>query len=235
MRYQPITTQYPPPRPASTTSPAIGNDLAKYAQDFLRKLWITKGIRYASANRLELKDRLASLAVATLSIYVITSSLIELLLRCSNQSTDLFPLLTIIAPVFILVISQYETAKRYLVRAQRMHRSAQEIEHMHNCLKLSLARGESLSEVLENIQNKYEQILRDSSANHNEADYARFKSLHPGAYETDKIMKWIDVYIRGRLVYWYDVFFWPALLTLVPGLILIKLIYESLLKLPSGL
>jgi len=229
--------------PSVDYSPSVihsnSNNLEKYAQDFLITLKMTIGIRYVSVHRLTLKDRLDTIMIAILSFSVIISSLIEWHLRTHGISDDWLSLLIIVSSIFILVISQYEAAKKYLVRAERTFNSATDISDLHNRLALLLASGNPLSDLLlKQFQNEYHEILKKNSMYHEHVDYLRFKTLHPRSYptryNTDTFKKGFYVHFWGRVVYGLNICLWPVLLTAPTISLTIYVVYKYLLKLPGG-
>jgi hypothetical protein len=206
------------PLPKPPQSP---NDLAQYAGTLLRRLWITKGIRFDSCRRYEAKQRASNLAISVLSVYVIAFALIELLVRSlSPDSIRLFPLITIVVPVLILVLSQYESAKGYLVHAERMRMSAQHIERLHGNLELHIANGTPSYDVLKAILETYEEIIRDATANHDNVDYFYFQALHPNNFHERNWWERLKTGVRGRVMRLLDIWALPILVTIPPAILL---------------
>ena len=143
----------------------------EYARVLLRRLWITKGIRFGASRRLESKERAANLAIAILSIYVIAFALLDLLFKSDTNSLNWVPLVTIVAPVLILVLSQHETAKRHLVRSERLSRSARQVERLHSELEFLVSTAGLTKDAIEKVRQDYSVVLNDTSADHDEVDY----------------------------------------------------------------
>jgi hypothetical protein len=191
--------------------------------EFMINLKMTKGIRYLMYFRLEKKDRLASIMVAVLSFLAIASSLIEWHIRSEHntmEGLDRYTLLTILASIFILVVSQYEYGKGYRVRAQIFLHSALDIENLQKRLQ-SLIDSKALTfDELNNLNEKYIVLLHKTPAPHEPVDYAHFKYCHPRSYptkyDTNTIGKWIYIHIYGRLLYFKDVYLYPILMVLAP-------------------
>src|ERR1044072_7304290 len=102
--------------PAATSA-----SLKEFADALLRKMDITKGIRFESHRRLVQRHVVSHLAISTLSIYVICIALLEVLVTKDTTLIHfLFPLATIIAPIFILVMEKHLAGEEYLVMADRM-------------------------------------------------------------------------------------------------------------------
>lgn len=196
----------------------------EYAKELLRKLWITKGIRFEANRRLEKQHEATHLAISTLSVYVICVALFELLLKSASATHAttpsahlLFPLATIAAPIFILVLEKHTAGKQYLVKADRMQRSALKIQALHSELHYDVATGTLTAAGLQKIRVEYEAILQDFTADHDNIDYLYFQALHPYMFgELTPYQAWRRK-VRGRLLHHVDVWAVPAFLIIVPG------------------
>jgi hypothetical protein len=194
--------------------------LHDYGKALLRRLWVTKGIRFDSSRRYETKQRASNLAISILSVYVIAFALIELIAKSvASDTAKLFPLITIIAPVLILVLSQHESQKGYLVQAERMYKSAQQIEKLHSQLELALACGSPTVDELDRIRATYEEIIHDSFVNHDNVDYFFFQALHPRVFKAPSYWGGLRMRFRGRVLHMWDVWGMPFLVTLLPALL----------------
>lgn len=207
--------------------------LDEYAKKLERRLWNTKGIRFAAENRLEMKSRASTLAISILSMYVIGVTVLEVLVPAERETAltvILLPLATIIAPVFIMALSEYESAKQYLVRGERMHRTAQAVQEYHSRLEFLRSTGSLTQANVDQIRQSYEAVLRDFSSNHDTVDYHYFQSLHVDRFMEFEKSLWrrFKLTLRGRIAHYVDVWSVPLLLVLIPGALLLVAIASIL-------
>lgn len=200
----------------------------KYIDMLLRRLWITKGIRFESNRRLVKQHEATHLAISTLSVYVIWSALLELLVKTIDPAAAhtkaveyLFPLATIAAPVFILVLEKHTAGKHYLVKAERMERSALKIQALHSELEFHVAHGTATPDQVERARSEYELIMRDFTQNHDNIDYLYFMALHPERFGDESGFSLFKRRVRGRIAHYVDVWGVPAALIVVPGALII--------------
>ena len=187
----------------------------EYANALLRRIWITKGVRFEGARRLETKQRASDLTISLLSVYVIAFTLLQLLARDASTGTltTLFPLVTIIAPILILVLSQHESGKQYRVFADRMLHSAHQIEALYSHLEYLMAFEASPdSKPLDEIRTKYEEIMRDTALVQDQIDYQYYQSLHPDKFRTYTWWKSLRRHVYGRVRRFVDV--WAVLIVI---------------------
>lgn len=213
--------------------PSGDTALVEFACGLLRKMDITKGVRFDSHRRLQQRHAVSHLAISTLSVYVICVALLELLVTTQRgQLTELmhylFPLATIIAPIFILVMEKHLAGEQYLVMADRMERSAQKIQQLHSRLHYQVAGGSLTWEKLNEAREEYEEILYDFAGNHDNIDYFYFRSLHPEKFEPRKGWNAIRQHIRGRGLHLVNVWGVPLFLIVVPGSMIVLLVLSIL-------
>ncbi len=197
--------------------------LVEMAEKLDRTLWITKGIRFESSRRLKQKDRASTLGVSILSAYVVCVTLLEVLVKDKTPTMGvLFPITTIMAPVFTLVLAWYEAGKQYLVRAERMYRSAQQIQRLSPCLELLRASGNVTEGSLKTISDAYQDILEEAAADHENVDYYYFQALHPSKFLEKHRGFWrqFELEVRGRVLHLADVWGLPLAVILMPGLLI---------------
>ena len=192
-------------------------------------MYITRGVRFASVARLEKKHLLSNLAINTLSLCVIGFELMSLL---ANEKTTtmriLFPVATIIAPVFIIILSAHENSKRYLVHTERMKKSSQLISELLAHINYLNYTKTLTDEVLREIQIKYDNILSEFSSNHDDnVDYGYFRALHPNPFleRNNSLKRKISLQLRGRIPYYFNIWFIPIASIFFPLSLLIMSIF----------
>jgi hypothetical protein len=230
--------------PNKAPVPEDEDPVAAYIRSLLRQLWITKGTRFEANRRLERQHAASHLAISTLSVYVICAALLELLVKSAPMGGHtgsaviahggalhfLFPLATIAAPIFILVLEKHTAGKHYLVKADRMERSALKIQELHSELRFAAASGTATTELLNRIREDYEAVMQDFTANHDNIDYLYFQTLQPDKFPEKTKFRYVRQQIRGRVLHYFDVWFVPASLIVLPG----ALIGYSIFLLLSG-
>jgi len=202
-------------------SPINPQDLAAYTQELLRKLWTTKGVRFESSRRLEKMHALSGVTTAILSVYVIAVTVLQLVTRQETTAMRyLFPLVTIVAPVFILVLEAYEGGKQYRVRADRMHMSAHRVQALHADLQLAAASGAVPLPELSRVNHEYQEILRDFTAQHDNVDYFYFRSLNLKDFSPASPYEAFRWKMKGRLFHYTKIGMLPFTLIVAPGSLL---------------
>ena len=202
-----------------------------FPDDLQRRMWITRGVRFVSEDRLKKKHLLSVLAINILSLCVIGLEIISILVKTKTHTMEiLFPIAAIVAPVFIIVLSAHENAKRYLVYAERMHRSAQVISNLYSDLEFINHTNGLTDEVLNKLREDYNSALNDTSAHQDDVDYKYFQSLHPKPFlEHDdnflqQLLRQLNLHIRGRIPYYFNVWFLPIIVTILPlGILLLSI------------
>jgi hypothetical protein len=208
-------------------TPEREEPIATYIRSLLRQLWITKGTRFEANRRLERQHAASHLAISTLSVYVICAALLELLFNSSPvDAIDavhrgtlhfLFPLATIAAPIFILVLEKHMVGKHYLVKADRMERSALKIQELHSELRFAAASGTATIDLLNRIREDYESVMQDFTANHDNIDYLYFQTLQTERFPARSTWHYFRTQVRGRMLHYGDVWFVPISLIVLPG------------------
>jgi hypothetical protein len=220
--------------PTPTTASGTRPEDRTFAENLERRLRITSGVRFESNARFGRKHHVSTLAISVLSLCVIAAELLSLLIKTKTPIMELlFPIATIIAPIFIIILASHETAKQYLVHAERMHRSAQHIQELHSKLEFLRQTSKLTDDELDKIRHEYETVLHDFSSDHNNIDYFFFQALHPRMF-TERDNSWlrrINLQIRGRTPYYFDLWAIPVLFILLP-LALLGVAVWSLIRVP---
>jgi len=207
-------------------------DERSFAFELLRKMFITKTVRFEASRRLEKMHATSRLATSMLSFYVICITVIELLFKQRGHTDNLLlPLATIAAPVFILIIEAHEADKRYLVKADHMHRSAQTIHRLHSGLELMIVEAKLSLETMIRFNNEYQEILREFPQHHENVDYFYSRWLYREEFAESSVGR-LATFMRGPILRLVYVWLLPSLLIAAPGT-LIGFAITALLGLPA--
>gem|GEM_PF-4045466 len=162
-----------------------------------------------------------------LSVYVICITVIDLIYRERLHTTYplLIPLATVVAPIFILIIEAHEGSKHHLVTAERMHRSAQRIQVLHALVEELIAKEAATAEALGAISRDYQDILCDFSEHHENVDYFYVQALYPDVFGATHWRAVARLKIRGLILRGINIWMFPGILIVVPGILLFLMIY----------
>ena len=167
------------------------------------KVWTTKSARFNATRRLEAQYRTSAQTLAFLSIYLIV-------LQCwlaldtginSAQNDVVWSLLSIGMALLILVLGLLEQNKQYRVRADRLMRSAMELNELTDRIA---ADEEAEPDVgsLEERTKEYHAILKRTAENHENIDYEMLKTQ-----SDDFDVKWTRVPVI-KIRYWLRTYAW---------------------------
>ena len=146
-----------------------------------KKLWKTKGIRYAAYHRLRLQSRWSVVTVSLLSFYIFALSIVAILFndRFSPFTMQMFNAFSLISSVFIMIVSFIESLKAYDVKAEFLHKNANEISKIYNEFQRRF-RNKTLDEAYSNATvTQYNNLLDSCPYNHSEVDYEKFQINEP--------------------------------------------------------
>lgn len=190
-----------------------------------RKLWVTAGIRFDSNRCLEKKQVASDFAISVLSIYVVAVTVLEALVNIyiGKPSTPepnisqwlLFPLTTIIAPIFILVFHHSISGKKYLVNAEVMLRSANLISRLKHRLERLVATAEINPDELKKIIYRYEEVIAKYPENHEDIDFYYFQAKNLAVFERTGFFQFLRA-CSHRIRYCCDIWGVPVMLVGIP-------------------
>lgn len=206
----------------------------KHAERYLKKIWISKGCRFIAHRRLKARNHASQLVVSFFSVAVIAASVAILIVSPEQKKlSDLVTVLAINASVFILVLSNLEFAKNYSVDAERMLRGAQVLSKIHDELELSIKTTFINQEELEKFVNRYNRVLLDFEANHEDIDYLYFQAIHPKHFDREHIGR-LTRKIRTIQYYWHIWGLYVVLIFIPPILIFLAMEYvPRLVSMPA--
>lgn len=168
-----------------------------------KKLWETKGSRFVAAKRLELHEKLSTITVSLISVYIISLNLVVLF-----PETDRYKFLndmnitysTVCLSVLVLVVSLIIASRNYRMRADKYHECGRRIDEIYSkiCIWKSMSEFPSKYELLK-VSEDYLKLL-DKYENHTNLDYLIFKADNIGDY---KKIKWPNIFwIRVKLYFY---------------------------------
>lgn len=181
-------------------------------KELARRAWITKGARFAAHRRLLRRHAWSTWAVAVLSIYVITASVFGQLTISTRISQSVLNAGLIVASILVLVLSLIEAGRGYELRADHLHRCAVALGRLELMCREAIASSSSATndEITARLAQRYTAILEECPDNHDEIDFATFRSQHVAEY---------GVSAGGRVAIWL----WREGVTTVPYIAAIAL------------
>lgn len=159
-----------------------------------RRAWITSGCRFAAHRRLNRQQVWSTWAVAILSVYVIAGSIFAQIIGQVGVSQAVVNLGLIVTSVLVLVLSLIESGRNYQLRADHLHRCAEALRKVElGCLEIiTLPLGPERDKRVSRLARRYSVIIESCPDNHNDIDFATFKSQHRDDYKTSWLRRsWI--------------------------------------------
>jgi hypothetical protein len=199
--------------------------LKPFATKLLKSFDFTKGSRFAAHRRLLKKHHLSTLSVSMLSLYVIAASLMPVFLGpLPGKSNSVLAFATIIASIFIIVLSHVAAAQNYYVRAERMLKCAQKISELSYELEQRVSSSSLNEAFIEKTRNLYAAILNDYSENHDDVDFLyyskNFSTVDAPTEFGGKLLR----YFQGRyyaLLYYCNILLFHFLLIAIPPVLIV--------------
>ena len=203
--------------------------LKPFATKLLRSFDFTKGLRFAAHRRLLKKHHLSVLSVSMLSLYVIAASLMPTFIGpLPGKSTNMLAFATIIASIFIIVLSHVAAGQNYYARAERMLKCAQKISELYYELEQRFLSNSLNETLLEKMRNTYAAILSDYSENHDDIDFLyyskNFSSIDVPTEFWPKLLRYVQGRYYAVLYYSNIALFYFLLIAIPPVLILAVLL-----------
>lgn len=170
----------------------------EYYEHLASVMFSTRGARFTAAHLLTQRERFSVATLALLSIFLISVSVISLSSQgtVSGDAAKFFGSLSIIASVWILVITLFDYALGRGVLAHRLHQNAIRITKLMRELERELVKASPDIERLRNLAAQYEEEIADTEVNHSPSDY----KMH--LFSRQKANTWpgrIFIYIRNTL------------------------------------
>jgi len=162
----------------------IMEDSADPITELSRRAWITKGARFAAHRRLNRRHAWSTWAIAVLSVYVIATSVFAQLAAPARVSQAVLNAGLIVASVLVLVLSLIESGRSYQLRAEHLHRCAVALGKLElSCREVAvIPPSGSKDERVSRLARRYAAILEACPDNHEEIDFATFRSQQSNTY-----------------------------------------------------
>ena|SRR5690606_16951310 len=183
-----------------------------FLEELSLKVWTTKGARFHADQRLRAKARMSSISMSIFSAYLIIASLISVFVGDYKLNFQLINYFVAALSIILLVVSQYENAQDYKLRAEKLHDCGLEISTIYNEIRIFKTLAPSPTEeriklFCENVAARYQAIL-SKYENHLPIDYAMFKTTQ--LHYFDKIRTEDIKQIKREL--WWTVYGWYTIL-----------------------
>ena len=174
------------------------------AETLHTNIWITRGARLETCDRLKAMHNLSVASVTFASVYVIGLSLAQALLPLDDPARTWLALITIVTGVAILAMTLLEAGKSYEVRAYQFHQGVLALHQvMARARQLTAPDDVSRQEEFKTTERAYHQILQEIGENHETIDWERFKMRNPKDFKTGrcaatwlKTRWWVRFYAR---------------------------------------
>lgn len=182
------------------------------------QIWTTKQARYIASRRLSKQNYLYLCSISFLSFYVLALSILQILpVDIFNETQGLFvSYFIIVISMFILVISLIENSNNRMVRAERLHRCANEMTKLYDELCYICEEKECNGgiEAIKNINRKYHDIIDKYLENHEELDYKY--GLATNSWVAWTILKKISI----RYSWFVNIYTAPLVMILFPPIMI---------------
>lgn len=147
----------------------------------------TRGTRFTSAQLLTVRDRFSVATLAILSIFLIAVSVVSLVApdAVGTSGAKYFGALSVVASVWILVITLFDYALGRGVLAHRLHQNAIKITKIARAMERELAKASPDVEALRQLAERYEDENAETEVNHSPSDYKIY--LHSRQKPTGRV------------------------------------------------
>jgi SMODS and SLOG-associating 2TM effector domain family 5 len=180
--------------------------------------WRTAGARYNASRRLQQREYISTFSLASFSALSIAVAFAQRI-YCPRSGTPLDNYLTAISVglgVFLLAISLLEWGASYGLKADALHRNAEELTAYQLKLAQYLAQinndGRTLAdEQIEQFRVEYETIKNRCTYNHQPGDHQFFKAQHRTAPEFSSANGTPEMRVRDAclvVIFWYASTIW---------------------------
>lgn len=153
--------------------------MEKFLTELRTRVWRTSGARYNAARRLRLRDWFATFSIAMFSAVGIALAVIQKVYGFeTNSPVDRYiTVLSVAIGIFVIVISLIEWGFSGAVKADVLHRNAEQLNRLQLELAQTLSSQVELnSSVATKLRERYEEIKDSCSFNHEPIDDALFRS-----------------------------------------------------------
>jgi hypothetical protein len=159
-----------------------------FAEELNYKLWVTKGARFNASSRCKRLHQLSNNTAGYLSAYLIIISIVNIYeVPFFTKLPNNYLAFGITAlSILILVFTQIEASKNFLIASEKYHLCALEISEIYDELRMLKSNNTVLTSAqLRPISEKY-QILLKKYENHEHIDLLLFTTTKPKYFELSK-------------------------------------------------
>lgn len=193
-----------------------------YLEELNYKIWSTKGARFEADKRLSIISKMSNISLSILSAYLIIAGLISVYNLHSSIKLDLINYVVTALSIILLVLSQYENAQNYNLRAKDFHKCGLELATLYNKLRTFKTLNENPSEYekknfIISLSEEYQRIL-SKYENHLSIDYLNFKISHTEYFIE---LKNQDIEKIKRKNFWIRYGWYSLIIILTPILIIL--------------
>lgn len=144
-----------------------------YYMNLVKIMLNTRGTRFTSAQLLTVRDRFSVATLAVLSIFLIGVSVILLASpdAMGTSGAKFFGALSVIASVWILVITLFDYALGRGLLAHRLHQNPIKITKIARIMERELAKPSPDMSVMRQMAERYEDENAETEVNHSPSDY----------------------------------------------------------------
>lgn len=156
----------------------------EFVKNLQTKIWRTSGARFNAARRLRRRERFSTFSIACFAVVGIALTIVQRVygVPAGTDVDNHYTLLAIAISLFVLVISLLEGAGGYVLKAERLHQNAVDLDGLQERLGQVVAQiedGESLNQdVIGKITGEYEQKIKECPENHEPIDDQLFRAQH---------------------------------------------------------
>jgi hypothetical protein len=146
---------------------------AEYYRYLVGIMLTTRGTRFTAAQLLTVRDRFSVATLAILSIFLIAVSTISLIAPdlVGTSGGKFFGALSVIASVWILVITLFDYALGRGILAYRLHQNAIRITKLAREMERELEKSSPDMDLIRALAKRYEEENAETEVNHSPSDY----------------------------------------------------------------
>lgn len=193
--------------------------------DYLARLrtdvWRTSSARYNAARRLRRKELFSTISLAFFSVLTIalavTQKIYSIEFGAINGLESYVTSLSILAGIFIIVVSLMEWGSRNGSNADALFKNAEELNSLQRSIHLEILKPSAAENsswgVAERLLSNYEQIKSRCEINHTQLDDRYFLSRHRtsdefGRYNIGPCKAFLIAFFWHLSSVWYYLIFW---------------------------
>ncbi|MCQ3002494.1 SLATT domain-containing protein [Pseudomonas sp. ICMP 561] len=204
--------------------------MTDYITSLRTTIWRTSSARYNAARRLKRKELFSTISLAFFSVQTIALAVIQKIFSSKFIAIpgldDYATVVSVLAGIFIIVISLMEWGSRNGSNADALYKNAEELNGLQRTIFLDIAKSnagaaqnwDAATKTLE----MYEEIQGRCDINHSSLDDRFFVAQHRGSPEfSKKQISWLEAQWVSFLWFlssiWYYLIFWAiAVAAMVP-------------------